>query len=372
MNLKYTFTTIFLILLGVNAHGIQMSLPEISVDQGANITVAINVDDATGIAGGEIVLEYDPSILVAVEVRATDLAKSLTLIANIGVKGKVVAAMAGATGLKEGSGAMLEVDFEVRADAKGESPLTLSDVELFDENGNDISVETVNGKVTVVKEAEKRYPAWDVNDDGVVDILDLVLVGKHFGEDYRTENPVAGKISVDSGKEADVWIEVQNKIATEGMGLLVVNINVASVPGLYGCQFDLAFNPKFLEVVGIKAGDALSQDGASIYWNVSDIDNREGRIINAIYVRRATREGINTGGTLATVVFKTKNVSISGSTRLSLTNLAIADVDAQIIKAVVEKTVLKWKDLIIPPKSILLPNYPNPFNPETWIPYQLA
>ncbi len=27
---------------------------------------------------------------------------------------------------------------------------------------------------------------------------------------------------------------------------------------------------------------------------------------------------------------------------------------------------------LIPKKTILLPNYPNPFNPETWIPYQLA
>ncbi|MFQ6043364.1 MAG: cohesin domain-containing protein, partial [Candidatus Poribacteria bacterium] len=307
MNLKYAFTTIFLILLGVNAHGIQMSLPEISADQGDNITVAINVDDATGIAGGEIALEYDPSILVAVEVRATNLAKSLTLIANTGVEGKIIAAMAGATGLKEGSGAMLEVDFEVRADAKGESPLTLSDVELFDENGDDISVETVNGKVTVVKETEKRYPAWDVNDDGLVDILDLVLVGKHFGEDYRAENPIAGKIGVDSGKEADVWIEVQNKVAIDGrehalsafngrehalsafkgVGLLAVNINVEPVSDLYGCQFDLAFDPKVLQVVGIKGGDILAQDGASTYWSVSDIDNREGRIANAIYVRRA-------------------------------------------------------------------------------------
>jgi predicted DNA-binding protein (UPF0251 family) len=32
---------------------------------------------------------------------------------------------------------------------------------------------------------------------------------------------------------------------------------------------------------------------------------------------------------------------------------------------------LTLKNVDIPLKSLLLPNYPNPFNPETWIPYQI-
>ena len=35
-------------------------------------------------------------------------------------------------------------------------------------------------------------------------------------------------------------------------------------------------------------------------------------------------------------------------------------------------TMLSRRDLPVPKETVLLANYPNPFNPETWIPYQLS
>ena len=35
-------------------------------------------------------------------------------------------------------------------------------------------------------------------------------------------------------------------------------------------------------------------------------------------------------------------------------------------------TSLSRRDLLVPKETVLLANYPNPFNPETWIPYQLS
>ncbi|MBC8231569.1 T9SS type A sorting domain-containing protein [bacterium] len=219
-----------------------------------------------------------------------------------------------------------------------------------------------------------EFPRWDVNADGVVDISDLALVGIHFGEDYRTITAIAAlsEAGVFSGEKAEVRIDAQNKVGIQSMRLLRVDINVEPSENLYGCQFDLLFDTKVLEVVGVKSGNALAKDGANTYWNVSEIDNETGKIVGATYVRKATKNGINTSGTLATVIFEVKDINISGATRLSLSNVKLADASARSIKAVTESTLLNWEELLVPEKSRVLPNYPNPFNPETWIPYNLA
>ncbi len=219
-----------------------------------------------------------------------------------------------------------------------------------------------------------EFPRWDVNADGVVDISDLVLVGLHFGEDYSTIEAIASlsETGVFSGKTANVRIDVQNKVGFQGMSLLRVDIVTEFVENLYGLQFDLAFDPKVLTIVGTQSGDILARDGAFTYWDVLEIDNQTGKIIGATYVRKGTKEGINANGTLATIVFEVKDISISEATILSLSNVKLADADAHLIRAITKSALLNWEDVLIPEKSKLLQNYPNPFNPETWMPYQLA
>lgn len=102
----------------ITGSAIEVSIPSLTADAGSSITIPINVDDAKGIAGGDIALTFDKNILIAKEAKATELTKSLNLIPNI-TADEVTVAMAGTKGITEGSGAIVEIVFEVNAAAKG-------------------------------------------------------------------------------------------------------------------------------------------------------------------------------------------------------------------------------------------------------------
>ncbi|MBI1926832.1 hypothetical protein HYR99_21635 [Candidatus Poribacteria bacterium] len=75
---------------------------------------------------------------------------------------------------------------------------------------------------------------------------------------------------------------------------------------------------------------------------------------------------------LMTFTFRMDNPTDFYRGQIALLNLYIADADANPLYASNGGVSVRLEDIVIPAKTALAPNYPNPFNPETWIPYQLS
>ena len=163
----------------------------------------------------------------------------------------------------------------------------------------------------------------DVNGDGKVDVLDLVWVAVSYG---MRGDGLRADVNVDG------VVNVQDLVAVAG------GVDAAAV-----------LPAKVAEEVALAAEAA------------------------------AAREGVSAGA--PGMRFSSRSAVVSGLT--AQRNVAAALADARTL-GTGDVRLGKWLPLLerllqmiaemkaIPEATALLPNYPNPFNPETWIPYHLA
>ena len=79
------------------------------------------------------------------------------------------------TGSVSGAGTLLTIAFTAKD--SGESPLDLWQFKLGDSAGNPIVYQFIAGRVTIA-----GFPPWDVNEDGTVDLFDLIAVAQGIGQ----------------------------------------------------------------------------------------------------------------------------------------------------------------------------------------------
>ncbi|MBD3183245.1 T9SS type A sorting domain-containing protein [Candidatus Poribacteria bacterium] len=192
MKSKIVFAVLFLTVFCFSSYGIEVSVSKIEAQPGSTAVVDISLDTAAGVAGADIMLEYDPASLEVVDAQVTPLVSSLLPTINYSDPGIVSLSMAGTAALTEGSGAIMEISFNVKPDATGEIPLTLSEVALYDELAGDIpDVTAVDGNITLpapsqeeINKAIARRPYEDVINQQNLDAIDEI-----FAPDYLEHLP---------------------------------------------------------------------------------------------------------------------------------------------------------------------------------------
>lgn len=148
---------------------------------GNDFSIDVVVSPGTNIAGGQFNLSYNPSLVTFNGITEGNLFKqngALTYFmqgqTGYGTINNVAAVILGAGQSVSTSGIMATVHFT--AISSGVCTFTLTNVIVGDTNGQSVPIIVNNGQTTV------NVPSWDVNNDGVVNLQDVLQVLSHFGE----------------------------------------------------------------------------------------------------------------------------------------------------------------------------------------------
>ena len=270
--------------------GVSYTLPHTPIYIGDTFPLDIHAENISDLAGWQFDIAFDPAVLEAINVSEGDFLKTdggntffqSGSIDNAAGKIAGLSAIRLSTQGVTGTGTVLQVTF--KAKSPGETELTLQNFEFAAITGQPIPAVPPQIYITV----EEQLAAGDVNRDGRVSILDLVLIAQQLTNTVPADSPV--------DLNGDGVVSILDLV----LAIREIDNTTALAPS--------AVEAVWIDPVMIEAWVAqahLEDDGSLVF-----------------------KQGIE-----------------------FLENLLAS---------------------LIPKETALLHNYPNPFNPETWIPYQLA
>ena len=272
------------------ATGVGYTFSPTPIHLGDTFTFEIRAENVPDLAGWQFDIVFDPAVLEAIDVSEGNFLKTDGgntffqggSIDNAAGKIAGLSAIRLSTQGVTGTGTVLQVTF--KAKSAGETELALQNFEFAAITGEHIPAGPQQIRITV----EEQLATGDVNRDGRVSILDLVLIAQQLGNRVPANSPV------DLNRDGVVSI----------LDLVLVVREIDNTTALAPPAVDAeGIDPAMIEAWIAQA--RLEDDGSLAF-----------------------KQGIE-----------------------NLENLLAS---------------------LIPEETALLRNYPNPFNPETWIPYQLA
>jgi hypothetical protein len=146
---------------GLQADVYELSMPTAIALTGEEFDMALSINDAVGVAGGEFQLNYDPDYLTLVTVAPSSSTTDFECSYNALENGVVKFTLARETALSAGETPLAELRFRVNGDEPHNTVLALADAQICGEYGQDLSwdstVTTVNGSVYIANKGLNLY-----------------------------------------------------------------------------------------------------------------------------------------------------------------------------------------------------------------------